>query len=186
MSEFNSICSQNATMTSWLPFFAFALSLVSITLSIASFTRDRAKLIARSEVRWSAEGPDGDFTHPTMIVRLVNLGRRPIVLVDFEAKSNTRSWTWRISDSDGFEQKADLPLEHRHLAQHAAVRLAEGEVAEVIFQRSDATAFIWHHEEPVEYATRLFVVGCSGHRYQVKGSDKTLKTLLDSWDKRIR
>lgn len=173
-------------MTSWLPFAAFALSLVSITLSIASFARDRAKLIARTEVRWSAEGPDGEFTHPTMIVRLVNLGRRPIVLVDFEAKSNTRSWTWRISGSGGFEQEAGLSHEHRHLAQHAAIRLAEGDVAEVIFARSDATSFIWHHEEPVEYATRLFVVGCSGHRYEVKGSGKALKTLLNSWDKAHR
>jgi hypothetical protein len=164
---------------------ALVLSAASFTLSVLTYRRDRSKVRAWSMIEWRNTGPE--TMTPTLRIRILNAGRRPIALMSLVMKSGTHLWFRTLMDpripmNDVVEAMREL--ERSQLAHVAVIKLAEGEVFEIAFQVEDCDEFLATHLDGNEYevAETLLVEDAMGSRYPVRDSEKHLEEMMAAWN----
>ncbi len=163
---------------------AFAVSVASLTISFFAYLRDRSKLRVWSTIGWQFNNPE--LRTPVMHIRIANIGRRPILVLNLVKCAGTSKW-WRSiqqPELDGtvintIEQSQEI--RKKWLAHRVAVKLGEGEILELSFHPEDGDEFIGTHEDSPIQATRLEIEDVSGRRYPVKDSEKNIPILLEAW-----
>ena len=159
---------------------AFAVSVSSFAVSLLAYFRDRSKVRTWSEIIWDTSG----IKHrtPFLHVYVVNEGRRPVVMLNLLKRHGASKWWAPIKQpnlsEDIFEAIKQLK---KSPAQDVAVRLAEGEILEIVFDPDDCPEFIADHEDPPVEATELQIQDVTGKIYPVKNSASGLKTLFEAW-----
>lgn len=133
---------------------------------------------------WENQGAESPT--PAMFVRITNVGRRPVMILNLVKCAGKEKW-WRALQAPQVEGELTnerfQEFQSKLLAHHAAVKLAEGETLELVFRPNDndCAEFIFTHgEEPAE-AQELYVEDVSGNAYVIKGSQEGLSTLLKAW-----
>jgi hypothetical protein len=159
---------------------AFAVSIASLTVSLFSYLRDRSKLRVWSNIVWQFNGSEPET--PVMHVFIANTGRRPVVILNFVKRAGRRKW-WRtiqrpMLDVDVINSIEQIQeLKKKSLAQHAAIKLGEGEIFELTFHSDNLQEFIaTHDDDPIE-ATNIQIEDVTGKLYSVKDAKKNLVSL---------
>ena len=164
---------------------AFAVSVASLTISLLAYLRDRSKLHVWSTIGWQFNGPEPQT--PVMRIRIANIGRRPVLVLNLIKKAGKAKW-WRSIQQPDLGGKVISTVEQirelkeKWLAHHVAVKLGEGEILELSFQPEDCHEFIGTHEDPPVQATSLQVEDVSGRLYSVRDSTKNLAVLMQAWN----
>jgi len=159
--------------------FAAIISGLSLVISFYSVRRDRAQVHARSEVFY-----DKTRTlepEPRMRVRIINAGRRPIIITQFVIISDQGNWFTSLRVLEGSElQEAIIegrPLIEKFVAQNTSIRLSEGEVFEIIIHHDDDRILYDFFEDDQREAQDLQVEDVLGRRYRVKDAKKSFSKL---------
>lgn len=124
---------------------------------------------------------------PVMHVRVANVGRRPIYILNLVMTTGRSRW-WQPLQQLPIEGSARADpvklieeIRRRSVAHVAALKLVEGDMYERLFRPEDCPDFINTHEDPVIEAQRLLVEDVTGICYAVKKSEKHLKQLFAAW-----
>lgn len=169
---------------------ALSVSVCSFVIVLLAYRRDRTNVHAWSTISWWADRSDTGM--PIMYVRIVNVGRRPVSMLNLVKVSPDATWSrslWR-AESGGKPKVVDVEtavdyMQRRSVAHSAAITLGEGAVYELMFRPDDVDEFIDDHEYEVRVAISLLIEDVTGKRYPVKNSVKNLQQLLD-WSPRER
>ncbi|HEY0682994.1 MAG TPA: hypothetical protein VGD45_11740 [Steroidobacter sp.] len=164
---------------------ALLVSVCSFIVAVFAYRRDSSKIRAWSTLVWHAEGPD---THvPVMHIRVANVGRRPIYILNLVMRAGRSRWSQPLQQlAVEVSARAD-PVKYieevrrRSVAHVAALKLIEGDIYERIFRPEDCPDFINTHEDPMIKAQRLLVEDVTGICYPVTKSEKHLKQLFSAW-----
>lgn len=164
---------------------ALLVSACGFTVAVFAYRRDNSKIRAWSTLVWHAEGPGMHV--PVMRIRVANVGRRPIYILNLVMRAGRSSWSQplQLPAIEG-SVRAD-PVKYieevwrRSVAHVAALKLIEGEIYELLFRPEDCPDFINTHEDPVIEAQRLLVEDVTGTCYAVTKSEKHLKQLFAAW-----
>lgn len=173
-------------LATFISLLAFAVSTASLTISLLGYLRDRSKVRVWSTVSWQSNGPDPDT--PLMHVRIANIGRRPVVILNLVKWAKGAKW-WRPINSPTLDSPIITTLEQldeykrKSLAHLLATKLAEGEVLEMEFRPDDCHEFLALHEDPPLEATSLQIEDVAGRVYPVKGSEEHIQIMLNAWKK---
>ena len=79
---------------------AFAVSVASLAISLFGYSRDRSKLRAWSTIVWQSNGPEPQT--PIMHIRVANIGRRPVMVLNLVKRSGRSKW-WRGIQQPGLD-----------------------------------------------------------------------------------
>lgn len=175
------------TFSEALPVAAISVSLVSLAISFLGFFRDRARLNAWAEIVHVHGGPGPDDFYPVLRIRVANLGRRPIVLVQLGFQGKSGRWFEPInqdSPTKGPDEPWALFLERiatLELAQTSAVRLNEADVVDVVLRPEDGSRLILTAIDPIEEARRVFFMDAAGRRYRVRNDAVCIEQLLSAF-----
>lgn len=169
-----------------IPLVALLLSIVGLTISILAYHRDRPKVRAWAEIIWHQRGPQPDSSVPMLRIRIVNLGRRPIALLELGLRGKTQLWSTSLKEPEFPDQQLSpgeigTIFDRHSLAQNSVVRLPEGDILDLVFWPEDCPFFIFTHSGPIVEAERIYVEDCAGARYRVKNDTKSLRQLFDAW-----
>jgi len=163
---------------------ALLVAAASFAVALLNYLRDRSKLQASSTIMW--ENQAGPSPTPAMFIRITNLGRRPVMILNLVKHAGKEKW-WRTLQTpqlDGeLTQERLQEFQSKLLAHRVAVKLAEGETLELVFRPTDedCAEFIFTHGAEALQAEELYVEDVSGKTYAVAGSQKGLATLLRAW-----
>lgn len=166
---------------------ALLLSTIGLTVSLFTYFRDRPRVRAWAEVIWHHRGEHQDDLVPMLRVRIVNLGRRPIALLNLALWGQGQRWSHFLKEPE----LPDQQLPHREitrffdryaLAQNSAIRLPEGDILDLTFWPDDCPTFIFTHHDPMAEAERIYVEDCAGTRYRVKNDTDGLRKLFEAWN----
>ena len=134
---------------------------------------------------WHEERPG--LSVPIMHVRIANVGRRPIFILNLVMRAGRANWSQPLQRPDVEESVRTDPskymqeIRRKSVAHVAAIKLIEGEIYELLFRPEDCPDFINTHEDPLIYAQRLLVEDVTGTCYAVMKSEKHLKQLFAAW-----
>jgi hypothetical protein len=166
-----------------IPSVALALSIIGLVLSVLNYTRDRARVRAWAEIYWYARGATPDSSTPRLLLRVANLGRRPVVLLRLGLFGEGQRWYLNLKEpkmrGEVTVDKTIEALDRHTLAQNSAVRLPEGENFDIGFWPSESDKFIFTRADPIVIAQRIYVEDCAGRRYRVKNDVRCIHQLLD-------
>ena len=162
---------------------ALFFSAISLGFTIYNILRDRGKINVWSEIYFdsskSFENPP-----PALKIRIVNSGRRPIIIVKIVKKSEKSEWSTSIvnpslpKDENGFLLEAPTPKDF--LAQNTCLVLREGEVHEWIIDYEEHLSNLIHlHDDEVHFASKLYIEDVLKKRYYVKDSLQNIKRLCE-------
>lgn len=170
-----------------LPIFAAVLSVASLGISLLNYLRDRPRIKAWAEIAWHRRGPTPDSEMPCLRIRIANLGRRPILLLNLRMKNANGHWSRTLKkpvatskDPVSIDEVFGL-LEEHVLAQNSAIRLAEGDVLDLPFWPDDTPDFIDSHADEPQTATALYVEDGAGRLHRVRRDIRALTTLFAAW-----
>ena len=167
-----------------LPILAAVLSVASLVISLLNYLRDRPRVKAWAEIGWHRRGPTPESEMPCMRIRIANLGRRPILLLNLRMKNANGHWS-RTLKAPMTSSAEPLPvddafrlLDQHVLAQNSAVKLAEGDVLDLPFWPDDATDFVDIHSDEPKAAIALYIEDGAGRCHRVKRDTRSLTTLF--------
>ncbi len=125
-----------------------------------------------------------DSEVPTLLVRVTNIGRRPIQVLNLVKRGKTQTWSspLRLPDMTvrGIDPISQLEEIHeKMLAHNIAIKLNEGETLDLSFTLEDRSRFFWVQDDPPTEAQELFIEDVAGNRHPIKGSKQNLRVLLD-------
>lgn len=174
-------------MSDFIPLIALVLSIIGLTVSILGYFRDRPRVRAWAEIVWHGGGKDPDGSVPMLRIRIVNLGRRPIALLNLALRGKGQRWSLFLKEPEFPDQQLTLDevvkLFDRHsLAQNSAIRLPEGDILDLAFWPDDCPKFVFTHFEPMAEAERMYVEDCAGARYRVRNDTASLRKLFEAWN----
>ncbi|TBU76191.1 hypothetical protein [Phytopseudomonas daroniae] len=159
---------------------ALLVSCVSMGVSLYNVVRDRARIKAYSSIYYDHSRslePD-----PSLRIRVVNVGRRPVMLAYLVKSSREGEWASTLRPIQPPEESGGqlgVWIDKAMLAQHSALRLAEGEVFEMLIHREDYGFHLCNCSgDSVLEAEKLYVEDVQGRRYFVKGSRKNIARLI--------
>lgn len=159
---------------------ALLVSCVSMGVSLYNVVRDRAWIKAHSSI--FHDYSRGTEPGPSLRIRVVNAGRRPVMLTYLVRSGRQGEWSESLCPvrlhEIGEDDLAGL-IEKSKLTQYFALRLAEGEVFEKIVHRDDYNYELCDFiEDELREAEKLYVEDVQGRRYFVKGSRKNIARLI--------
>lgn len=173
------------SMSDIVPIVALVLSVVGLAISILNYHRDRPKIRAWADIIWHAQGKTPDSRTPMLRVRIVNKGRRPIVLLNLVLKADGGTWGLQLKPPEFPNQEHSVSealsiLDRHALAQNSGVRLLEGDVMDIHYWPKDQFKFMHIDSDFAVEAERMYVEDFAGTRYRVRNDRKHLETLLAS------
>jgi hypothetical protein len=123
-----------------------------------------------------------------MTIRIANLGRRPVVILWIELRSEgRRKWYLPVTEPDFADVNNENivevleVLEKHTLAQNSALRLLEGDVVDLIYWPKDCTRFMYSADDSYTYATKVYVKDCTGKLSRVRDDAKSLSVIFNAW-----
>jgi hypothetical protein len=134
---------------------ALAVSMVGAGFSIYFNLRERAKLMALSQL---LEGDEVE--EPSIRITAINAGRRPLILRMWGGTDESGNWVGRFLDQE-----------------QQGLRLAEHERTDVMLRNSDLG---FSHDEVIEF-TELWFEDSLGRRYRIKDSRKNIEKFWNAW-----
>lgn len=159
--------------------FAAVISGLSLAISFHNVRRDRAQVYARSEIFY--DSTRSLEPEPSMRVRIINAGRRPITITQFIIISDQGNWFTPLRTLGGKElQEATTegrPLIERFVSQNTSIRLSEGEIFEMIIHHDDDRILYDFFEEDQREAQDLQIEDVLGRKYKVKNAKKSFSKL---------
>lgn len=161
---------------------ALVVSVSSLILAALAYRRDRSNVRAWSNIVWQQMGPEPNETSPMMHVRIVNLGRRPVLVLDLVMKNGRLTWRRSLKEPDfgkkviGVSDVVEM-FHNKSAAHEVAVKLNEGEAFELVFREEDKYDFILTSVDPIVFAEQLFIEDVSGARSPVESSKGHLRVM---------
>ncbi|MFO7593774.1 MAG: hypothetical protein R6X15_07005 [Pseudomonadota bacterium] len=163
----------------WLSITATILSIGSFGFTVYNILRDRGRILATSEIFYDnsrALNPG-----PSVLIRVVNSGRRPIVLTKLVRVCSQGEWASFLStpslDTDENGYAVRMPASSQFVAQNTAVRLPESGVYEQVIHHDDYSELHGLFEDDVRTAKDLYFEDVLGRRYRIKDAEKNLSHL---------
>ncbi|MDD2356420.1 MAG: hypothetical protein PHX13_00745 [Thiovulaceae bacterium] len=170
-------------MTTYIPWVALIISVISLIVSIYKIYRDKSELVTWSEIVYHQSLKDGK-SYPVMYLYAVNKGLRPITLTDigFEV-SNYENVLTRIKPMEDIALDiSDIDFESKipqQLSQDIGVRLEDGDIYEIRIQYDEYYKFLSAYHN-FEVAKKMFFKDVLGTHYYVKNSNKHIN-ILDNY-----
>lgn len=168
----------------WLSIVASILSAGSFGFTAYSILRDRGRVLAVSEI--FQDNSRSLKPGPSMLIRVVNSGRRPVSLARLVRKCSQGEWSSFLTTpplkTDDKGVLIEVPRTEEFVAQNTAVRLLEGDVFELIIHHDDFSELYGFFDEEIRTATDLYFEDVLGRRYRVRKAAKNLK-ILYSYEK---
>jgi hypothetical protein len=163
---------------------ALTISAFSAALTVFSHLRDRPRIIAWSEVVYD-RSKDPENPPPCFYLKIVNAGRRPIIITSIEKKSKETSWTNGIVEADLgreiFTHITEEDWKKMCSTEHSSKVLKESEFFEAAYEGDDFLAQICDFSgDKFSKADRLFVIDIFGRSYPVRNSKKHITQMLGS------
>ncbi|MBA4681508.1 MAG: hypothetical protein H2075_01860 [Pseudomonas sp.] len=162
-----------------LSIFAAVVSGLSLAISFYNVRRDRAQVLARSEIFY--DGSRSLEPGPGMKVRIINSGRRPIIITQFVIISEQGNWFAPLRGLGGRELQEAIaegrPLIEKLIAQNTSIRLSEGDIFEMVIHHDDDRILYSFFEDDQREAKDLQIEDVLGRRYRVQDAKKNLSKL---------
>jgi hypothetical protein len=163
---------------------ALFISACSFAVAVFSYRRDRARVRAWSTIVWIEAAPGVKI--PNMYLRIANVGRRPVLMLNLVKRSGRTTWRQTLTDPvehepDGSPFLHPDELQRRSVAHRAALRLGEGEVFELIFRPEDCPSLVLTNEGSFAKASQLFVEEVAGTLHCVRDAGRNLPQLFAAW-----
>jgi hypothetical protein len=169
------------TNTIFISCTALIISIISLTFTIYNILRDRGKVTAWAEIFYDSS-KDPDKPPPALRVRVVNSGRRPIVILHIVKEAKTGTWFSSIVDPVlPIDENGNLlrpPKVKDFVAQNSCLTLREGEVFEIIINYDEHLGELVNFDgENVHFTKKLYIEDVLKNRYYVKKSFENIKIL---------
>lgn len=136
---------------------ALFISVLSTGFSIYAIVRDRQRVKAKAV--FFASGPNYEPEDPHVLVRIVNRGRRPVVL---------RAW-------HGSSDKGEIA--GSPLGEGGGLHLKEAEFQEVTIKYRDTIFFPPDAYSAFEITRLLYIEDSVGRRWPIRGGKRALRRL---------
>lgn len=159
---------------------ALIFSAVSIGFAIYSIIRDKGRLQVWSEIYYDSSKDLGN-PPPCLKIRIVNAGRRPVVLTSLVKKSSTLIWSSPIvspnllTNEKGYLER--LPSMQDFSAQNTCLVLQENHVFEFVIEDGSPFDLIASIDDKVHCAEKLYVEDVLKKKYYVKWSKENIKKM---------
>ena len=159
---------------------AVIISAVSAIFTYVNLNRDQPNLIAWSEVIYDLNA-DIENPPPCFYIRLVNTGKRPIVLSAIEKIARNGSWRNPVGEPDYSGALEKLVIDHKRrrealLYKHTAVILKEAEFLEFYYDCYDFEVETTQlMDDDLFQAYDMAVIDILDKRYQIKDIKKNIK-----------
>jgi hypothetical protein len=159
---------------------ALVVSTINLVFTIYNIFRDRGKVTAWAEISYDTS-KDPDNPPPALRVRVVNSGRRPIVILYIVKEAKTRIWFSSIVDPvlpiDENGKLLRFPKNKDFVAQNSCLTLREGEVFEWIIDYEEHLGELIFDDGNFHFAKKLYIEDVLKNRYYVKKSFENIKIL---------
>ncbi|WP_313054317.1 hypothetical protein [Pseudomonas lopnurensis] len=162
-----------------LSIFAAIVSGLSLAISFYNVRRDRAQVLARSEIFYDESR--GLEPGPSMRVRIVNSGRRPIIMTQFVIVSEQGNWFSPLRGLGSRELQEIItegrPLMEIFVAQNTSIRMSEGDIFEMVIHHDDNRILYNFFEDEEREARDLQIEDVLGRRYRIQDAKKNIAKL---------
>ena len=159
--------------------FAAVVSGLSLVISFYNVRRDRAQVLARSDIIY--DGSHSLDPSPSMRVRIINSGRRPIIITQFVIISEQGNWFAPLRGLGGRELLEAIaegrPLIEKLAAQNTSIRLSEVDIFEMLIHHDDDRILYNFFEDDQREAQDLQIEDVLGRRYKIQDAKKNLSKL---------
>lgn len=161
---------------------AILISAISAGITVFSYIRDKSKIIAWSEVVYD-KSKSLDNPPPCFYLKIVNIGRRPIVLTSIEKRGRNGGWSNSLAEPE-LGKPIDEVLKESKLkdvfsTKNTSKVLQEAEFFEVSYDIEDFLfeVFSFDDDKLIE-ATDFFIMDILGKKYPVKNAKQNIAAML--------
>lgn len=161
---------------------AILISAISAGITVFSYIRDKSKIIAWSEVLYD-KSKSLDNPPPCFYLKIVNIGRRPIVLTSIEKRGRNGRWSNPLAEPK-LEKPIDAVLKERKLrdvfsTKNTSKVLQEAEFFEISYDVEDFPFEVFSFDDgEITEATDFFILDILGKKYPVKNAKKNIAAML--------
>ncbi|WP_312975699.1 hypothetical protein [Stutzerimonas nitrititolerans] len=161
---------------------AVFISAISAGITLFGYIRDKSKIIAWSEVVYD-KSKSLDNPPPCFYLKIVNIGRRPIVLTDIEKIGKNGRWRNPLAEPE-LDKPIDTVLKEKKIkdifsTKNTSKVLQEAEFFEASYDLEDFRfeVFSFDDDKLVE-ATNFFIMDILGKKYPVRNAKKNISVML--------
>ncbi len=161
---------------------AVVISAISAGITAVSYIRDKPKIIAWSEVVYD-NSKDPENPPPLFYLKIVNAGRRPIVLTEIEKKGPNGCWRNQLAEPQ-LDKPINKALRENKIqdifsTKNTSKVLREADFFEVSYDINEFRFEIYsfNNDQLIE-ANNLFVLDIFGKRYPVKYAKVNIVKML--------
>ena len=161
---------------------AILISAISAGITLFSYIRDKSKIIAWSEVVYD-KSKDLNNPPPCFYLKIVNIGRRPIVLTSIEKRGKNGRWSNPLAEPE-LEKPINAALKENNLkdifsTKNTSKVLQEAEFFEISYDIDNFRfeVFSFNDDELVE-AENFLIMDILGKKYPVKNAKKNIAAML--------